>query len=67
MTNVIVPQLPNKAIVLASQLGKAVSEDSAIGPHVFQTVHYNIKMVNISVSSMYFFLNYVLRYNLHER
>jgi hypothetical protein len=55
MTNVIVPQLPNKAIVLASQLGKAVSEDSAIGPHVFQTVHYNIKMVNISVSSMYFF------------
>ncbi len=40
MTNVIVPQFPNKAMVLASQLGKAVSEDSAIGPHVFQTVHY---------------------------
>lgn len=39
MTNVIVPQFPNKAIVLASQLGKAVSEDSAIGPQVFQTVH----------------------------
>lgn len=39
MTKVIVPQFPNKAIVVASQLGKAVREDSDIGPHVFQTVH----------------------------
>lgn len=38
-TNVIVPQLPKRAIVFASQLGKAVNEDSEIGPQVFQTVH----------------------------
>lgn len=44
MTNVIVPQFPNKAIVVASQLGKAVSEDSDIGPQVFQTVHYKKKL-----------------------
>jgi len=39
MTYVIVPQFPNSAIVDASQLGYAVSDEFAIGPQVFQTVH----------------------------
>lgn len=42
-TNVIVPQLPNRAIVLVSQLGNAVNELSDIGPHVFHTVHCELK------------------------
>lgn len=38
-TYVIVPQFPNRAMVVAFHEGNAIKDDSVMGPQVFQTVH----------------------------
>ena len=62
ITNVIVPQFPNRAIVVVSQLGKAVMELSDIGPQVFQTVHCKYKKLVEWIKV--FDLDYILKRNV---